>query len=236
MNELKKNILVVDDEKNIRLTILQALSCSEFNIVTAESGEKALEILQELPVQCLFLDLKLPGISGIDVLKKIQEGYPQTPAIIISAHGTIESAVEALKIGAKDFIQKPFTPQELRNAAKHWISATEGQGDRKPPFDFQLAEAKALLRAGNKEEARRAISRMLFWYPEHPHPYNCLGVLAEMNNHSDEAQKFYRAALDMQATFTPAQKNLERLTMWDRKESRIYLDMEDRNEDAESEK
>ena len=235
MTELKKTILVVDDEKNIRLTISQALACDEFIVVAVPSGEEALKVFRERPVHCLFLDLKLTGIGGMEVLKKVREEYPYVPVVLISAHGTIETAVEALKIGAKDFIQKPFTPQEIRDVAHHWILATEETGAKKPPLDPQLAEAKALLRSGSKELAMRTIGRMLSWYPQHPQPYNCLGALSEMNGQPDEAQKFYRAALDMAPRFTPARRNLERLTMWEQKSTRIYLDKEDLDQDKESE-
>ena len=113
----KKPILVVDDEKNIRLTMSQSLESLEIPIKTAVNGEEALRKLQEGPFGLVFLDLKMPGIDGIEVLRQIKDDWPKIRVIIITAHGTIESAVEAMKLGAVDFIQKPFSPGEIRELA-----------------------------------------------------------------------------------------------------------------------
>ncbi|MFO7553840.1 MAG: response regulator [Desulfobacterales bacterium] len=107
-------ILVVDDEKNIRMTLSQSLEPLEIPVQTAVNGEEALQKLQKGPFGLVFLDLKMPGMDGMEVLRQIKEDWPKTRVIIITAHGTIESAVEAMKLGAVDFIQKPFSPKEIR--------------------------------------------------------------------------------------------------------------------------
>lgn len=114
----KKLILVVDDEKNIRLTMSQSLEPLEIPIRTALNGEEALQMLGEETFELIFLDLKLPGIDGMEVLHQVRNNWPKTRVIIITAHGTIDSAVEAMKLGAVDFIQKPFSPSEIRDLAK----------------------------------------------------------------------------------------------------------------------
>jgi DNA-binding NtrC family response regulator len=111
----KKPILLVDDEKNIRLTLSHSLEPLGLPIKTAVNGEEALQKLQEEEFSLLLLDLKMPGIDGMDVLHRVRERWPETCVIIITAHGTIDSAVDAMKLGAVDFIQKPFSPQEIRN-------------------------------------------------------------------------------------------------------------------------
>jgi CheY-like chemotaxis protein len=110
----KKPILVVDDEKNIRLTLSQSLESLGFPIQTAVNGEEALQKLEEAEFGLLLLDLKMPGMDGMEVLHRVRDRWPTIPVIIITAHGTIEFAVDAMKLGAVDFIQKPFSPREIR--------------------------------------------------------------------------------------------------------------------------
>jgi CheY-like chemotaxis protein len=110
----KRPILLVDDEKNIRLTLSQSLESLGMPVQTAVNGEEALQKLREGEFGLLLLDLKMPGMDGMEVLHRVRERWPTIPVIIITAHGTIESAVDAMKLGAVDFIQKPFSPKEIR--------------------------------------------------------------------------------------------------------------------------
>jgi two-component system nitrogen regulation response regulator NtrX len=120
-NERKAKILVVDDEENIRKTLRMILEYEGFTIVEASSGEEALSILEEtLDVDLVFLDVKLPGLDGLEVLSQIK-GRPFPPeVVVISGHGTIPSAVEATKRGAFEFLEKPLHRERvlvsLRNA------------------------------------------------------------------------------------------------------------------------
>ncbi|GHU75278.1 type 4 fimbriae expression regulatory protein PilR [Spirochaetia bacterium] len=107
-------ILIVDDEKNIRESLKKYLSLEGIDSTGAASGEEALEQIAKESFDAVVLDLKLPGISGQDVLKNIQQkGISSSPVLMISAHGQIADAVEALKAGAKDYLVKPFDPAEF---------------------------------------------------------------------------------------------------------------------------
>jgi len=110
----KERVLIVDDESNIRLTISRSLEPLGVQIQTAVNGEEALQKLHEEEFALLLLDLKMPGIDGMEVLHQVRERWPKTCVIVITAYGTIDSAVEAMKRGAVDFIQKPFSPAEIR--------------------------------------------------------------------------------------------------------------------------
>ncbi|MDR0908792.1 MAG: sigma-54 dependent transcriptional regulator [Spirochaetaceae bacterium] len=106
-------ILIVDDEKHIRESLKKYLSLDDIDSVTAETGEAAKDLLEKEAFDAAILDLRLPGISGQDLLQwMIEQGF-QIPVIMISAHGQIEDAVNALKAGARDYIVKPFDPAEL---------------------------------------------------------------------------------------------------------------------------
>lgn len=210
----KKQILVVDDEKNIRLTMSQALEFLEIPIQTAINGEEALQRLRNETFLLVFLDLKMPGMDGMEVLLEIKNNWPQTRVIIITAHGTIEYAVEAMKLGAVDFIQKPFSPSEIRELATQVLDREAL--DEKSAKDYrsliELAKRHISDRnfAGARETSRKAIAED----PAQPEAYNLLGALLEIKGDIPESQKFYRAATDIDPTYEPARANLERATSW----------------------
>lgn len=104
----KIKILVVDDEKVVRDGCTRVLTGKGFEILTAENGRQAMEMLPENSVDILLLDLKMPVMSGEEVMEKVCKDYPDIPIIIITGHGTIDTAVECMKKGAYDFVTKPF--------------------------------------------------------------------------------------------------------------------------------
>ncbi|GAG05194.1 unnamed protein product, partial [marine sediment metagenome] len=108
------NILVIDDEEVMRDSCKQILSRQGHNVKLAEDGYQGLELLKEKSFDLVILDLKMPGIDGMEVLEKIKESSPETAVVVITGYATVESAVEAMKRGAYDFLPKPFTPEEFR--------------------------------------------------------------------------------------------------------------------------
>lgn len=111
-----QRILVVDDEKNIRLTLRHALEAEGVAVEAVADGEAALERLRDEDERfaLMLLDLKMPGIGGMEVLDEAQALRPALPVIVFTAHGSADYATEAMKRGAADFIEKPFTPTEIR--------------------------------------------------------------------------------------------------------------------------
>lgn len=110
----KALILVIDDEEAMRDSCTQILVKYGFRVETAPDGQTGLEKAASLKPDLALVDLKMPGISGFDVLDKIKEIDPEIISIVITGYATVESAVEAMKKGAYDFLPKPFTPEELR--------------------------------------------------------------------------------------------------------------------------
>ena len=100
-------ILIIDDERAIRSTLKEILEFEDYTVDEAEDGEKGLQHLSKNKYDVVLCDIKMPGMDGIEVLEKAMEVTPDTPFIMISAHGTIDTAVEATKKGAYDFLQKP---------------------------------------------------------------------------------------------------------------------------------
>ncbi|MDO9529536.1 MAG: sigma-54 dependent transcriptional regulator [Syntrophales bacterium] len=110
-----RRILVVDDELNMRLVLKAMLKKENYEVATASNGLKALDILATSDVAVIVTDLKMPGLDGMGLLEKTVRDYPSIPVIIITAHGTIDTAVDALKKGAFDYITKPFEQDDLKN-------------------------------------------------------------------------------------------------------------------------
>ncbi|MDR2742330.1 MAG: sigma-54 dependent transcriptional regulator [Treponema sp.] len=106
-------ILIVDDERNIRESLKKYLGLEEIDSLCAETGEEAVRLLEQESFDAVILDLKLPGMSGQEVLSWIRDRGIPVPVVMISAHGQIPDAVEALKAGARDYLVKPFDPAEL---------------------------------------------------------------------------------------------------------------------------
>ncbi len=110
---MKKRVLVVDDEQSILQSVTDILEDEGFYPLTAESGEKALKIMEEELLDLVLLDVWMPGMDGLEVLRKIRAEWPFVPVLIMSGHGNIETAVKATKLGAYDFIEKPLSYEQL---------------------------------------------------------------------------------------------------------------------------
>jgi len=108
------NILVIDDEESIRDACTQVLRKEGYVVKTARDGGEGLDLYKKELFHLVLLDLKLPGINGIELLGELKKENPDTPVIIITGYASVESAVETMKLGAFDYMTKPFTPKELR--------------------------------------------------------------------------------------------------------------------------
>jgi len=111
-------VLVIDDEESIRDSMSQVLRKEGYRVKTAVGGREGLNIFGKETFQAVFLDLKLPGVKGMDILTRIKESSPETPVIIITGYTSMESAIEAMKRGAFDYMAKPFTPEAVRVVTK----------------------------------------------------------------------------------------------------------------------
>jgi CheY-like chemotaxis protein len=115
----KPTILLVDDEAIVRDSISEWLKNSNFEVDCASNGAEALECVQHKRFDTAVVDLKMPGIDGLEVMRRVKQTAPQINIIIITAYGTVENAVEALKGGASDYLTKPFTLDKLEKAIEN---------------------------------------------------------------------------------------------------------------------
>jgi two-component system nitrogen regulation response regulator NtrX len=117
---MKARILVVDDEAEIRRSVRMILEYEGYDVQEASSGPEALALVEREPPDLMFLDIKMGGLDGLETLQRIRQINEALPVVIISGHGTVSTAVEATKLGAFDFIEKPLASERvlvtIRNA------------------------------------------------------------------------------------------------------------------------
>jgi len=110
----KAKILIVDDDYHIADACIQTLSGNGYETDWADSSKRGLELFDRYSYELVLLDLNMPDIHGIEVLRRIKQQDPESMVIIVTGYGTVQTAVDAMRLGASDFISKPFTPQELK--------------------------------------------------------------------------------------------------------------------------
>ncbi|MFO7866431.1 MAG: hybrid sensor histidine kinase/response regulator [Candidatus Aminicenantes bacterium] len=114
MSQNKHSVIIIDDEESMRDSCSMILKKDGFEIMTADNGEDGLQKIKDNHPDIALIDLKMPGLSGLGILDRLQEVDAPVLPIVITGYATVESAVEAMKKGAYDFLPKPFTPEELR--------------------------------------------------------------------------------------------------------------------------
>lgn len=151
---IQKRILVVDDDESLRWVTQAQLQQSGYLVGAAASGNEALECIRDAPPDMVITDLMMPGMSGVDLLKKIRADYPEIIVILVTAFGTVETAVEAMKAGAYDYVTKPVNMDELRlivsRGLEHLdlreeVRTLRSNLDKKYGFENILGQSKSLL-------------------------------------------------------------------------------------------
>jgi two-component system, OmpR family, alkaline phosphatase synthesis response regulator PhoP len=207
----KPRVLIVDDERNIRLTLQGALEAIGLEVEAVMQGEEALQKLTEKDYDVMILDLRLPGMDGLAVLRQAADRFPETKVIIITAYGTVEAVVDAMKLGAVDFLQKPFEPQEVREIVGRVLALPVG-GPTQVTYENYLDLAKKNIKVQKLSAALVYVHKAVFVNPRRPEAFNLLGGLHEVRDQKKEAVTNYRVALELDPSYRPAQKNLERAT------------------------
>jgi DNA-binding response OmpR family regulator len=209
---IAKPILIVDDEKNIRLTLSQALETLDAQIDVAANGGEALTKLKEKEFGLILLDIRMPGMDGMEVLRRVREIRPDIRVIMITAYGTVESAVEAMKLGAVDFLQKPFDPEEIRELVSRVMDRDRLDEHKLVDYASHIELAKKCIGDRHFDAAVEHVRKAIFIDPGRPETFNLLGALMEIRGDRVEAQKNYRAALSLDPSYEPSIKNLRRST------------------------
>jgi len=114
-NEAK--ILIVDDDEVVRLSHLRSLRNDHCNVELASNGAEALRVMEKQPFDAVLLDLRMPGMDGMQVLKMIKQRWPHCEVIVVTGYPSLETAKEAVRLGAYDYLAKPVGPDDIVNAA-----------------------------------------------------------------------------------------------------------------------
>lgn len=224
---MENRILVIDDEKNIRLMLSKCLISEEYEVDTAEDGMQGIDMFEKGSYDVVLLDMKMPGLNGMDVLKKIKDTNQFIPVIMMTAFGTVESAVDVMKLGAVDYIKKPFTPDVIRSEVKSILERMKLSSEDTEDFEPCLQYGKKCITIKDYLNARKYLMKSLSFNMDKPEVYNLLGVIREYEGDIHEAQKYYRMALCIDPTFEPSGRNLERTAQFMYTSTGIELGDED---------
>jgi two-component system response regulator FlrC len=140
-------ILVVDDDGGMRLALSEVLERQGYAVKAVESGAAALEALATTAYAMVICDMRMPGMSGSELLETVQSRYPGLPTVMITAYGTVEDAVAAIKAGARDFLTKPFSPQDLLHLVRGILQETGGEAERDPSTPRAFGEGELVTRS-----------------------------------------------------------------------------------------
>lgn len=167
------HILIIDDEAPLRQTLARILQQAGFEITTAESAEKGLDYLKTTSFDLVLTDLRMPGMHGMDALKQIHTEYPHIPVVLFTAQPDINSAVEALRYGAIDYLLKPIKPEAIIERTRS-ILLNQQREKRKRELQVQIEvlqnELKASMRVNPSVKPPN---------PCNPHPWKA-GVTSNM--------------------------------------------------------
>lgn len=158
---MKGKILIVDDEKASRKSLKDILRLEGYSVTAKENGEDAVEALESDDFDLMLLDLKMPGMSGLDVLEKTVEISSRTKIIMLTAHGSLESAIEALRHGAHDYLIKPAAPNDILASVERGITSGS-EDERKRHLLEQMEASLQELKDAEGMEATTESPRSLF--------------------------------------------------------------------------
>ncbi|MCC0178304.1 response regulator [Waterburya agarophytonicola K14] len=205
---VKAKILVVDDEKNIRRTVTMALESLDYFVHTALDGKDAMFQLTGEEYDLIITDLKMPKMNGLEVLQQAIAKYPDIKVILISAYSTVDNIVEATKLGAIDFLPKPFTAKQLRDVVYKVLERETISKQQESEFDKALELAKYYASKRQFNHAINAAKQAIGHDPARPEAFDFLGQLQEASGDTEAAIKNYRIALSLDPTYQTAKDNL----------------------------
>lgn len=185
-------VLIADDTKNIRNLLNTCLVLNGYEVKSATNGEEALALFRTENFDLAFLDIKMPEISGTEVLRRIRSIGITTPVVIMTAFATVKNAVECTKLGAVAYLQKPFTTDKIK-ATLEELELEHVENDLLYTY---LNSGKELLEKGNVSEAFQLFKRALSVNPSCGECYYWIGKIHELWGNASEANQFYTIAMN----------------------------------------
>ncbi|AYF41761.1 response regulator [Ethanoligenens harbinense] len=192
------NVLVVDDTKNIRVLLTQCLEFEGYSVTTASHGKEALDILGNKKFDLVFLDVRMPELSGTEVLRQMRQMGADMPVVMITAFGTVKNAVDCTQLGAVAYLQKPFTESKIHQVLEE-VLQLKSEAD---PFEHVLALAKKEIASGKLKDAEVRLKNALPSYFLTPGLYAALSEVYTETGRPEEAKKCSKIALLLQSQMT----------------------------------
>jgi DNA-binding response OmpR family regulator len=209
MTQSLVHILVVDDERNIRNNLGMVLEAEGYKVDKASNGDDALLQVKACLYDIVFVDIQMPKMDGLELLRYLRGLRPRMPVVMLTAYGSAKRAVEAMKLGAVDFLEKPFDPKDILLLCEEILQRQKvgmsGTVDELLHLAEVARERKAFVEA--RVYLKIAIQRDV----TRPEPYYLLGELSEGDGRVPHALHYYYMALDAQSSFQPARDALTRL-------------------------
>lgn len=209
MTESQVHILVVDDERNIRNNLCMVLEAEGYMVDKASNGDDALLRVKEGRYDIVFVDIQMPKMGGLELLRYLRGLRPKMAVVMLTAYGTVNRAVEAMKLGAVDFLEKPFDPKNLLVLCEEILQRQKIGMSGTVDEILHLAELARQRKA--YVEARGHLKIAMTRDLTRPEPYYQLGELSESAGNVREALHYYYMALEARPTFEPARDALKRL-------------------------
>jgi two-component system, OmpR family, response regulator len=209
---MSTKVLIVDDEANVRLNYRITLETEGYEVFEADSAASALQQFLEHSFAVAVLDMRMPGMDGLELLAKMREAGITVPAMIVTAYSDVPHAVKAMKLGAIDFLQKPLRPEDLRRIVAEIVKRHAPQKEHlAETFNSHIVAAKRCLNLRSFALARIHLVKALELNTKSVEAFNLAGVLAEMLDDHDKAKKYYGQAIKLDKNYEPAQQNMRRL-------------------------
>jgi len=139
----KNRILIVDDDDVVRRSYLRSLKGTSCQVAAARDGEEALQTMEQNPFDVVLLDMRMPGQDGLSVLRTIKQKWPESEVVIITGYPTVDSAKEAVRLGAYDYVAKPVGPQDVINVADGAMTRKQWALRRVPEEKDKASGARA---------------------------------------------------------------------------------------------
>ncbi len=209
-------ILIIDDEPNVRLMFRTTLEAAGYEVATVADGRAALDHLERGEVDLVLLDLQMPVMTGVETLQRLRDVGYEVAVVIVTAYGSVVNAVQAMKLGAIDFLAKPLSPESLRRVAAEVLARETDQAatalSRTSPegglAGESLSRAKGAITRRAFDEAEGWLREAIARDDRCAEGHDLLGVLHELRNDRVAAYSAHLAALHADPQFLLAQMHL----------------------------
>jgi DNA-binding NtrC family response regulator len=209
MTQPQVHILVVDDERNIRNNLNMVLDSAGYKVDVSSDGEDALVKAKTQHYDIAFVDIQMPKMGGLELLRYLRAVRPKMSVVILTAYGTTSRAVEAMKLGAVDLLEKPFEPKNILLLCEEIVHRQKPQASVSMEDLLHLAELARERKA--YVEARVYLKTAMMREVTRPEPYYWLGQISELEGDKRRAMQYYSLALDASTDYQAADEALKRL-------------------------